>query len=159
MTRKRWFQEGSLFKRGTRKKVWVARWWEDVIGPNNVLERIRRSEVLGAVSDIPTRREAKQMLSARLRLVNGGDYRPQAVWTLRSFVEDRWKPEVFPALKFSSKKFYGNMIDAHLYPAFGETQLRLVTRDAVQVFLMAKTRDGLSWKTVKHIRTVFGTII
>ena len=159
MNRNRRFQEGSLFKRGTRKKVWVARWWEDVIGPGNVLERIRRSEVLGAVSDIPTRREAKQVLSTRLRLVNNGDHRPQAVWTLRSFVEGRWKPEVFPTLKFSSKKFYGNMIDAHLYPAFGETQLRLVTRDAVQGFLMAKTRDGLSWKTVKHIRTVFGTII
>jgi hypothetical protein len=99
------------------------------------------------------------MLSARLRLVNNGDHRPQAVWTLRSFVEDRWKPEMFPALKFSSKKFYGNMIDAHLIPAFGDTQLRLVTRDAVQGFLMAKTRDGLSLKTVKHIRTAFGTII
>lgn len=159
MTRKRCFQHGSLFKRGTRKKVWVARWWEEVIGPGNVPVRLRRSEVLGAVADIPTRREAEQLLSARLRPVNSGDYRPQAAWTFRNFVEDRWKPEVFPTLKYSSKKFYQYVIDTHLNPAFGDTQLRLITRDSVQSFLMAKTRSGLSWKTVKHIRTAFGTIL
>jgi integrase len=51
------------------------------------------------------------------------------------------------------------MIDAHLNPAFGDTQLRLITKDAVQCFLNAKARSGLSWKTVKHVRTAFGTII
>ena len=159
MTRKRCFQEGSLFKRGTRKKVWVARWWEDVIGPGNMPERIRRSQVLGPVSETPTKREAMQLLSALLRPVNSGDYRPQAVLTFRSFVEDRWKPEVFPTLKFSSTKFYNNMIDAHLNPVFGDTQLRLITREAVQSFLFAKTKSGLSAKTVKHVRTAFGTIV
>lgn len=159
MTRKRCFQEGSLFKRGTRNKVWVARWWEPVIGPDNVPGRIRRSQVLGTVADMPTLRQAKQMLSDLLRKVNGGDFRPQAVWTFRSFVEDRWKPDVYPTLKFSSKKFYDNMIDAHLNPVFGDTQLRLITKDAVQSYLTAKAKSGLSWKTVKHIRTAFGTII
>ena len=159
MTPRRCFQRGSLFKRGTRHKVWVARWWEVVIGPGNVPERVRRSEVLGTVAEIPTRREAAKLLDARLRNVNSGDYRPQAVWTFRSFVDDRWKPETFPALKYSSRKFYESMIDVHLNPAFGDTQLRLITRDAVQSFLMAKTRSGLSWKTVKHIRTAFGTIL
>lgn len=159
MIRKRCFQHGSLFKRGTRKKVWVARWWEEVIGPGNVPVRMRRSEVLGTVAEIPTRREAEQILSARLQPVNSGDYRPQAAWTFRSFVEDRWKPETFPALKYSSKKFYQYVIDTHLNPAFGDKQLRLITRDTVQSFLMAKARSGLSWKTVKLIRTAFGTIL
>jgi integrase len=99
------------------------------------------------------------LLNALLLRVNSGDYRPQAIWTFRSFVEDRWKPETFPALKFSSRKFYQSMIDTHLNPVFGDTQLRLITRDSAQCFLMAKARTGLSWKTVKHIRTVFGTIL
>lgn len=159
MTRRRCFQRGSLFKRGTRKKVWVARWWEEVIGPGNVRERVRRSEILGTVTEIPTRREAERLLSVRLAAVNSGDYRPQAVWTFRSFVEDRWKPETFPALKHSSKKFYQYVIETHLNPAFGDMQLRMISRDAVQSFLMSKTRSGLSWKTVKHVRTVFGTIL
>jgi integrase len=38
-------------------------------------------------------------------------------------------------------------------------QLRLITRDAVQRFLGAKLQSGLSWKTVKHLRTVFGTVM
>jgi len=159
MTRKRCFQEGSLFKRGTRRKVWVARWWEDVIGPDNVPGRIRRSEVLGTVAEIPTAREAKQMLSDLLRKVNSGEYQPQAIWTFRRFVEDRWKPDVYPTLKFSSKKFYDNMVDTHLIPVFGDTQLRLISKDRVQSFLTMKAQADSSWKTVKHIRTVFGSIL
>src|SRR6266581_4886030 len=31
---RRGFQQGSLFQRGTRRKDWVARWWEDVIQPD-----------------------------------------------------------------------------------------------------------------------------
>jgi len=159
MTRNRRFQEGSLFKRGTRKKVWVARWWEPVIGPDNVPGRIRRSEILGTVAEIPTVRQARQMLSDLLRKVNNGDYRPQAVWTFGSFVKDCWKPDVYPTLKFSSKKFYDNMVDTHLMPIFGDTQLRLLSKDRVQSFLTAKAQGDSSWKTVKHIRTVFGSIL
>ena len=46
----------------------------------------------------------------------------------------------YPTLKFSSKKFYNNMVDTHLIPVFGDTQLRLITRDSVQSFLMAKAK-------------------
>ena len=70
MTQNRRFQHGSLFKRGTRTKVWVARWWEEAIGPDGQTERVRRSEVLGLVAEIPTRREAEQLRSERLRPVN-----------------------------------------------------------------------------------------
>jgi integrase len=159
MTRKRCFQEGSLFKRGKRKKVWVGRWWEPVIGPDGQPGQVRRSEILGTVAELPTNRDARQALSDRLRKVNSGDYRPQAALTFRRFVEDRWKPEVFPTLKFSTKKFYDYMTHTHLIPEFGDTQLRQITKDAAQRFLNTKMRGGLSWKTVKHIRTVFGTII
>ena len=38
-------------------------------------------------------------------------------------------------------------------------QLRLITRDAVQLFLSAKLRSGLSWTTVKSLRTTFGTVM
>jgi hypothetical protein len=120
---------------------------------------MRRSVVLGPVAEIPTVREARQMLSDLLRKVNSGEYRPQSAWTFRRFVEDRWKPDVFPTLKFSSKQFYNNMLNAHLIPAFGDTQLRLITRASVQSFISAKAQSDLSWKTVKLIRTAFGTIV
>lgn len=120
---------------------------------------MRRSDVLGAVADIPSKREAQQLLDDLLRRVNGGEYRPQAIWTFGRFVQDRWKPDVYPTLKFSSKKFYDNMVNTHLMPVFGEKQLRLISRESVRGFLAAKAQGDSSWKTVKHIRTVFGSIL
>jgi integrase len=159
MTQNRRFQQGSLFKRGTRTKVWVARWWEDVIGPDGKSERVRRSEVLGTVAEIPTRSKAEQLLSDRLRAVNSGDFRTQSTWTLKSFIQDRWLPDVLPTIKYSTQKHYGYIVKIHLIPTLGEMQLRLITRESVQSLLTSKRRSGLSWRTVKHIRTTFGTIL
>src|SRR5207249_10003348 len=44
---RRRYQSGCLFKRGKRRKVWIARWREDVIRPDGSLGRIQRSIVLG----------------------------------------------------------------------------------------------------------------
>jgi integrase len=159
MARNRRFQHGSLFKRGTRTKVWVARWWEDVIGTEGKSERVRRSEALGSVADIPTRRQAERILSDRLRSINSGDYRPQSSCTLSDFVHRTWFPEVLPTLKYPSKKHYQYIVNVHMIPAFGDMQLRLISRESVQSFLNGKLRSGLSWKTVKHIRTTFGTVL
>jgi integrase len=74
-------------------------------------------------------------------------------------LDPNWKSDVYPTLKFSSKKFYDNMVDTHLIPVFGDKQLRLITKDSVQGFLNAKAQGSSSWKTVKHIRTVFGSIL
>ena len=115
------------------------------IGPDNVPGRIRCPEVLESAAEIPTVRQARQMLSDPLRKVNSDELRPQTVWTLRSFVEDRWKPEAFPTLKISSSKFYENMINAHLNPAFGDTQRRLIPRGTVQSFLQAEQTPHPSW--------------
>jgi hypothetical protein len=74
MTRRR-FQRGSIHKRGKRKKVRVARYCEDVIGPDGAIASIRRSEVLGTVTEIPTKRQAEQLLADRLRPINSGHKR------------------------------------------------------------------------------------
>src|SRR5438552_3809327 len=158
MTRRR-YQRGSIYKRGKRNKVWEARYSEDVIGPNGALRRIRRSEVLGTVAEIPTLRQAEQLLAERLRLVNNSEYRPSSSRTLRDYAENCWLPEVLPTLKHSTKKNYHYFLRVHLYPMFGEMHLRLITRDAVQLFLGSKLRSGLSWRTVKSLRTAFGTIM
>jgi integrase len=41
----------------------------------------------------------------------------------------------------------------------GRTNLRRRNRDVVQDFISAKLRSGLSWRTVKGIRTVLGTVL
>ena len=159
MARGRRFQHGSLFKRGKREKKWVRRWWEDAIGPDGKLHRVRRSECLGTVAEIPTRGEAEQIMFDRLRPLNIGEYRPQSTCTFSEFVQRVWLPDVRPTLKHSTKKHYEYIVKLHLVPVFGEMQLRLITRESAQSFLVGKLRGGLSWKTVKHIRTTFGTIL
>jgi integrase len=68
-------------------------------------------------------------------------------------------PEVLPTLKCSTKKHYQYIVTVHLIPMFGDMQLRLISRESAQSFLNGKLGSGLAWKTVKHIRTTFGTIM
>ena len=128
----------------------------DLMANCNVLGVRRFSERL------PTFRHAarrSRFCSDRLRGINSGEYKPQSSCTLSDFVQRNWLPEVLPTLKYSTKKHYEYIVNVHLIPAFGEMQLRLITRESVQSFLNGKLRGGLAWKTVKHIRTTFGTVL
>src|ERR1700685_4281284 len=87
---RRGFQQGTLFQRGTRRKLWVARWWEDVIQVDGTLGRLRRSEVIGTVAEFLTRRKAMQVLSQKLRAINRGDARQQSVRTFGDFDKYDW---------------------------------------------------------------------
>src|SRR6202035_4054311 len=108
-------------------------------------------------ADIPTRRLAEQLLADRLRSINSGEHRPNSSRTFLDYAETSWLPEVLPTLKYSTRKYYQYMLKVHLYPAFANVQVRLITRDAVQSFIAAKLRSGLSWRTVKGLRSLFGT--
>src|ERR1700674_1078938 len=46
------YQNGCLFVRGKRRKMWVARWREDVILADGSTNRVMRSVVLRPVSEI-----------------------------------------------------------------------------------------------------------
>ncbi len=159
MIRSRRYQRGSIYKRGKRKKMWVARWWEEVIGSDGAVQRIRCSENLGSVAEIPTRREAERLLADRLRPINSSDFWPKSSLTFEEYAETVWKPEVLPNIKHSTKKGYTTMLRAHLYPAFGKMQLRLINRGMVQAFLSQKLAQGLSSASVRHLRTMLGTVL
>jgi hypothetical protein len=53
------YQNGCLFVRGKRRKMWVARWREEVILADGSAGRVMRSVVLGPVIEIGGRREAQ----------------------------------------------------------------------------------------------------
>src|SRR5271156_2303021 len=96
MTRPR-HQDGCLWIRGKRKKVWVFRWREDVRQPDGSLKRIQRAETLGPVRGIP-RQQAQKVLDERLGPLNLGQLRPQATMTLADFVRLEWKANAELAL-------------------------------------------------------------
>ncbi|MGH9708443.1 MAG: tyrosine-type recombinase/integrase [Candidatus Acidiferrales bacterium] len=137
----------------------MARWWEDVIQTDGTLGRLRRSEVIGLVADYPTRRRAMQFLTQRLGSVNSGKARPQSIRTFGNFVKEDWMPVVLPTLKYATQKHYRYMLDVHLIPAFGQRQLRELTREELQSFLNRKLNSGLSWETVHHFKCGLSKIL
>jgi integrase len=158
MIRRR-YQRGSIFKRGKRKPVWVWRICEDVIGRDGIARRKRRAEILGTAVEFPTRRQVEQLVTERVRKINSLDYRPASSRTFGDYVETDWLPQVFPTLKHSTKKYYKYMFGVHLNPAFANTHLQLITRNVVHQFITGKLRSGLSWSTVRGMRTLFGTVM
>ncbi|HKW65570.1 MAG TPA: site-specific integrase [Candidatus Acidoferrum sp.] len=158
MARRR-FQLGSLFQRGKRPKVWVARWWEEIINPDGSIGRRRRAEVLGTVAELCSRSQAMEALTKRLNPINSGIHRPQSTRTFSSFVREDWLPVVLPTVKYATQKNYRYFLDVHLLPAFGERPLCDIKREPIQSFLAAKLSSGLAWKTVKEIRGVLGRIL
>ena len=83
---------GTVTAIGASTKLWVARWWEDVIQADGTLGRLRRSEVIGTVAEFPTRRKAMQVLSQRLGSINSGKARPQSVRKFGDFVKEGFRP-------------------------------------------------------------------
>jgi integrase len=51
------------------------------------------------------------------------------------------------------------MLDVHLTPAFGKSQLRDLTREGLQGFLGRKLNSGLSWETVHHFKCGLSKIL
>ena len=158
MTRRR-YQRGSLCQRGKRQRVWVARYWQDVIKPDGTLGRMRKSIVLGTVSEIRTRRQAMQVLSERLGPINKGTYKPQSAQKLSEFVKKKWEPLMLPKFKYATQQHYRYLLGKHLLPAFGNHSLCDLDTEAIQEFLSAKLESGLSPKTVIHIRNAFGAVL
>jgi integrase len=153
MARRR-FQFGSLFQRGKHPKVWVARWWEEIINPDGSIGRTRRAEVLGTVAELCSRSHAMEALTKRLNPINSGMHRPQSTRTFLSFVREDWLPVVLPTLKYSTQKNYRYFLDVHLLPTFGAHPLCDIKREKIQSFLALKLSGGLAWKTVKELRGV-----
>lgn len=131
MARQR-FQEGCVFKRGRKRKVWVARWREWVIGSGGKLERIQRSEVLGAASEL-TRSDAQKKLLAKLD--NAGKAAIETRITLSEFVENWWKPALLPTFKYSTKQKYQLALKNYLIPKFGNFGLSDIRKVEIQTFL------------------------
>jgi hypothetical protein len=83
----------------------------------------------------------------------------QSVRTFGSFVKDDWTPVVLPTLKYATQKHYRYMLDLHLIPAFGQRQLRELTREELQSFLSRKLKGGLAWETVHHFKCGLSKIL
>ncbi len=156
MARRR-YQRGCLFLRGKRRKVWVLRFREDVMRPDGQIARVNRSEVIGLLADLPTRRMAQRVAEARLRAINSGFYRPKTTLTFREFVETQWQPSLFPTFKRSTAKGYAHLLRKYLVPYFGGQNLAEISRQMVQGFV-AQLGQRLAPKTVSLAKNLLSKV-
>jgi integrase len=153
------YQSGCLFVRGKRRKVWVARWREDVILADGSTSRMMRSAVLGLVSEIRGRREARRILDARLNQFNKGQYRPKATMLFSMFVHDYFEPGILPTLKFATQESYSFLLRKHLNPRFGQHRLCDISRVEIQQYLLEKLKLGFAWETTNHLRNLLSKVL
>ena len=159
MARRRSFQYGSLFQRGKRNKVWVWRWWEEGIDVQGKSRRIRRSEVLGTITEFPTRRRVEQFLNGKIKRINGDGYSPQSARKFSDFVREDWEPVMLPTMKYATQKSYAYFLRVHLIPALGEISLREISREPIQRLINAKLTAGLAWETVHHLQCALSKVL
>ena len=152
------YQDGSLTVRGTRKKVWVARWREDVIREDGTMARTHRRVVLGAVNEL-SRREAMSILQARVSEVNQGRRRAIPTMTLAKFASEHWTAGVLLALKPSSARFYQYRLDKYILPVLGSCRICDVSRTRIQAFLLERKREGYANSTIHGIRTTLAKVL
>jgi len=156
MARRR-YQEGCLFTRGrVGRKVWVGRWREDVIRPDGGIARMMRSQVLGPVTSIPTRREARQLFNSLLRPTNQGLRKPQATMTFGDFAR-KWGDAVLPTYRASTGNFYKDILRKHLAPKFTSYRLCDIHTPDVQIFLNQKASQYAP-SVLLHIRATLSRV-
>jgi len=157
MTRPR-YQEGCLWTRGKRRKMWVVRWRENVLQPDGSVRRIQRAETLGPVSKI-TRQQARAFLQEKVATINLCQRRPQATISLEEFVRVEWRPNAALALKKSTVKYYGFQLDRHIIPALGGCSLHDISRGQIEAVLSDLRQKGHASGTLRGIRATFSTVL
>jgi integrase len=155
---RRRYQQGCLFLRGKKRKVWVLRYREDVMLPSGQIERVNRSEVLGSLVEIPTRRNAQRIVESRLRPINQNIYRPKTTLTFREFVESQWKSSLYPTFKWSTSRGYDFLLRKYLMPIFGDCGLAEINRQMIQGFV-AQMSKNLAPKSVSLAKNCLSKVL
>ena len=142
MRRKR-FQKGSVrARKHGRNKVWVAQWWQ---------EGAKRSKVIGRCADM-AKSEAEARLAVILKPFNlESGFPEKPVYTFKVYVEEVFLSVMRRKWKESTRMTTEPRITAHLIPAFGDRQLKQITREQMQE-LIDRIGVDKSRSVVDHLR-------
>ncbi len=127
-----------------------------MIRPDGGTFRIMRSQVLGKIADIPTKREARQLLNSLLCPTNQGLRKPQTTLTFGDFAR-KWEDAILPTYRSSSRYFYRNILRTHLLPKFASCRLCDIKGPDVQMFLNQKAQRYAP-SVLHHIRATLSRI-
>jgi integrase len=150
------FQSGCLFKRGTRRKVWIGRWREAQKMADGSIGAIQRSEILGMVADL-SKTEAQRLLAAKLAPLNSGMVRPGSAATFKDFAAE-WETVVLCSYRPSTREFYRSTLDRWLLPYWSQWRLADIRLIDVRKWLNSYTATYAS-SVVKHMRATLSKML
>jgi hypothetical protein len=154
---RRRFQEGVVFLRGIRKPKWIGRYREDVVGPNDEIQRRRPAIILGTKAELPTKRLAQRRLEVILARINAPEYRPGRMATIEDFAQ-KWKTEVLAQRKPTTKRAAEAHLRCHILPMFKKLNLDEVSKERQQVFVTLLSQK-LSRKSVENIMGTLSSLL
>lgn len=148
MRRVKW-QDGSLRKRGKRRKVWFVRYRINIMQPDGSIERQQVGKVIGTVADLPTQRAAEIRLREIIREAEFA--KPKVAVSFGEFVQ-RWDETILATnhYKPSTRKGYRGLLRLYVLPRFGEARLSEITTPEIQS-LISKLEKRLSPESTKRV--------
>jgi hypothetical protein len=87
---RRRYQRGQLIREGSN---WLGRWREDIVLASGAVKRVHKKQLLGTLTDFPTKRLVERELERLLAPVNRVDYQPSTTVTFAEFAE-KWVKEI-----------------------------------------------------------------
>jgi integrase len=157
MPRRR-YQRGMVFSRGTKRKVWIAKFREDRVREDGTIQRIQRKLVLGTVKNM-TKLQAIQAMQPYLDAVNlVAIVQPKKGKTLRTFVQE-WESSVAPTLKPSTVRAAQSHLRTHILPAMGDAPLTAITTRNVQAFISSMSTNGLTRKSCENVLQTLSSLV
>jgi integrase len=156
MARRR-YQKGRVFLRGTKKRVWVGRWREDLALADGSVRRVERSAILGDERELKTKRLAQRRLDLTLARINAPEYRPGRVASIAEFAE-KWQAEILIHRKPSTVKAAKSHLKIYILPQLGRMQLGELGRELQQAFA-TRLVSKVSRKTVVNILGTLSTML
>lgn len=154
MGRKR-FQQGCIFRAGSKKKVWRARWRVDVLDAEGNMRRVQRHVTLGSVTEIPSRTAARERLA--VLMAEDGNRGPKVDIAFEELAT-RWQQNILPTLKPPTADYYRKLIAAHLLPVFSGMKLSEIGRYEVQQFLTGRSRR-YTRNSLRGMRVALGRLL
>jgi integrase len=144
---RRSYGTGRLFVRADSRgrESWYGSWWA---GSRRVKRKLGSKRVQGTTDGL-TRRQAERELSRRIHETPAVAPRPRG--TFRELAEQHLRHlETALDRRPSTMHDYRIILRRHLYPAFGDLPLDLITADAVAAYMAAKRNEGLAPNTVRN---------
>jgi len=147
------YQSGRVYRKGKVVKKWYGQFREDQIDAEGKLFRVQKNVCLGTLGELPTKQAASRELTRRM-----GTGTPTKAAMLFSDLVSRWQAAVVPTLRSTTATHYQYALSSYTVPAFGQREIKSITRFDVELFLAEKAK-AYSRNTLHSMRVALSRVL